>query len=66
MAFFFIAALTGCSGYPIKVGTVDQKVDTADVDFSKGRSISASAGGFQLLYLFLLVLTAATNARISG
>ncbi|MEJ2201710.1 MAG: hypothetical protein P8X63_11975 [Desulfuromonadaceae bacterium] len=42
--------LTGCTGRPIHLDSV-QQVDMADVDFSKGRQISVSASGFQLLLL---------------
>jgi len=43
--------LAACSGTPIKTGAARQGIDTANVDFSKGRKISASASGFQLLLL---------------
>lgn len=43
--------LAACSGTPIKTGVANQKIDTANVDFSKGRKISGSASGFQLLLL---------------
>jgi len=46
IAVFFIA---GCAGTPIRVGTVDQQLDKTNIDFTRGRSISASASGFQLL-----------------
>ena len=48
ISVFFIA---GCAGKPIKVGTVDKQLDNAKIDFTRGRSISASASGFQLLLL---------------
>jgi hypothetical protein len=43
--------LAACSGAPIKTGATNQRIDTAEIDFSKGRRISASASGFQLLLL---------------
>lgn len=43
--------LAACTGTPIKTGAADQQVDIDSVDFSKGRKISASASGFQLLLL---------------
>ena len=43
--------LVACSGAPIRIGADNQRIDTANIDFSKGRSISASASGFQLLLL---------------
>jgi hypothetical protein len=43
--------LAACSGAPIKTGVANQRIDTANVDYSKGRKISASASGFQLLLL---------------
>lgn len=43
--------LAACSGAPIKTGATNQQVDAAEIDFSKGRKISASASGFQLLLL---------------
>ena len=48
IAIFLIA---GCVGKPISVGTVDPKFDNANIDITTGRSISASASGFQLLLL---------------
>jgi hypothetical protein len=44
-----ILSMSGCAGKPIKVGSVDQQVDLSNIDLTKGRSISASASGFQLL-----------------
>jgi hypothetical protein len=41
--------LAACSGTPVRLGTPSDQVDTANVDFSNGRKISASASGFQLL-----------------
>ncbi len=38
--------LTACSGTPMNT---TQQVDTANIDFSRGRKVSASASGFQLL-----------------
>jgi hypothetical protein len=43
--------LAACSGAPIKTGATNQRIDAAEIDFSKGRKISASASGFQLLLL---------------
>ena len=41
--------LTACSGTPIKTGSANQRIDTTNIDYTMGRNISASAGGFQLL-----------------
>ncbi len=41
--------LAACSGTPVKTGASNEQIDTANVDFSKGRKITASASGFQLL-----------------
>jgi hypothetical protein len=43
--------LAGCAGRPINLGETNQQVDLAKVDFTKGRDLSASATGFQLLLL---------------
>jgi len=43
--------LAACSGTPIKTGAANEQIDIASVDFSKGRKITASAAGFQLLLL---------------
>jgi hypothetical protein len=43
--------LAACSGTPIKTGVANQRIDTANIDYSKGRRLSASASGFQLLLL---------------
>jgi hypothetical protein len=53
-AFLACAILTGCTGNVINLGNSsfgksDQKLDLSKIDFSKGRSVSAEAGGFQLL-----------------
>ena len=39
----------GCASNPIKVGSVDSQFNYDSIDWTKGRSISASASGFQLL-----------------
>jgi hypothetical protein len=52
--FAFLMALVfivGCSGTPIRFGGNDPNFDNTNVDFSKGREITASASGFQLLLL---------------
>ena len=41
--------LTGCAGKPIHLGETNQHIDLETVDLEKGRNISASASGFQLL-----------------
>lgn len=43
--------LVACSGAPMRTETGNLQVDAESVDFSKGRTISASASGFQLLLL---------------
>jgi hypothetical protein len=52
---FFILIIaffsTSCAGYPVKLESSKQPVDLASIDFSKGKQITASAGGFQLLLL---------------
>jgi hypothetical protein len=47
--FVMIIFSIGCAGKPIRVGVVDQEVNSANFDLTKGQSISASASGFQLL-----------------
>lgn len=51
--FILIIALfsAGCAGNPVKLESFQQPVNLAEIDFSKGRQITASAGGFQLLLL---------------
>ncbi len=44
---FFI--LFSCSGVSIKFGNSDQNFNRNSIDFSRGREISATASGFQLL-----------------
>jgi hypothetical protein len=46
---FAALLLSACSGTPVKTGEANQQIDMTDVDFSNGRTISASAAGFQLL-----------------
>lgn len=41
--------LSGCSGRPIHFGNSDQQINRRNIDFSKGRELSAEASGFQLL-----------------
>lgn len=49
VVFIAILFIIGCSGKPITVGHIDQKFSNTKVDFTRGRSIEASASGFQLL-----------------
>lgn len=49
VVFAAVFLMTGCAGKPIRVGPVDQQMERTNVDFTKGRTISASASGFQLL-----------------
>jgi hypothetical protein len=42
--------LAACSA-PVRLGTHSDEIDPADVDFSRGSKIRASASGFQLLLL---------------
>ncbi len=49
LVFITVFFIAGCAGKPIRVGTVDQQLDNTNIDFTRGRSISASASGFQLL-----------------
>jgi hypothetical protein len=44
--------IAGCSGKPIRINQQNQNIQLGDVDFTKGRDISASASGFQLLLFF--------------
>lgn len=50
-ALFGSLFLFGCAGKPIHLSENNQNVAIETVDFSKGRDISASASGFQLLLL---------------
>jgi len=49
MALFFIIS---CAGTQINFGGNDPNFDRINVDFSKGREITGSASGFQLLLWF--------------
>jgi len=51
LVFVAVLFVTGCSGVPISVGSLNQPdgLDNTNIDLTRGRSISASAGGFQLL-----------------
>jgi hypothetical protein len=49
VVFITILFINGCTGIPIKIGHIDQQFSTIKVDFTRGRSIEASANGFQLL-----------------
>lgn len=51
VVFLLVFFIAGCVGKPIKVGIVDQQFDNSNIDFTTGRSISASTSGFQLLLL---------------
>lgn len=42
-------AISSCSGVPIQFGDSSKKVNNSTVDFTRGREISATASGFQLL-----------------
>ncbi len=57
-----IFSLIGCAGKPVKVGLSSQQVESADIDYSQGRSISATASGFQLL-LFIPISVNDRHAR---
>lgn len=46
---FACVILSGCAGKPINFNAVNQEIKISDVDFSKGRTISSEASGFQLL-----------------
>lgn len=47
LAFALVAAmLVACSGQPVKIASV---TDVSKIDRTRGRPISAEAGGFQLL-----------------
>lgn len=55
-AFAILTLLTfsGCNGRPITIGSSQlgnsgQKVNVSKIDFTRGRDVSAEAGGFQLL-----------------
>ena len=42
-------ALSSCAGRPIQLDSANQQVNQANIDFTKGRELIASASGFQLL-----------------
>ena len=51
-----LAVLSACSGTPVKI---NEEVDRADIDMTKGRQIRAQAAGFQLF----LVIPINVNSR---
>jgi hypothetical protein len=42
---------SACAGTPVKLESSKPEIDLTKIDFSKGRDITASASGFQLLLL---------------
>ena len=42
---------SGCTGAPVSFNTVNPQISRDNIDFEKGRDLSASASGFQLLLL---------------
>ncbi len=59
-AFIITLLVVGCFSQPIRIGFLDPSMDT--IDFTKGRPISASASGFQLL-LFIPISLNDRQAR---
>jgi len=57
LTLLLMFGLVGCSGVPVKFNTIEK---SAGVDQSKGRKISASAAGFQLL----LFIPISINSRL--
>lgn len=51
--------LTACSGAPIKIGEANQYAGATNIDTYRGRNISATASGFQLL----LFIPISVNSR---
>jgi hypothetical protein len=49
LGLFCACLLVGCAGKPIKVGTIEPQFDYNSIDWSKGTTLQASAGGLQLL-----------------
>ncbi len=43
--------LSACAGQPITLGVEQSELNLSKIDFSKGREITSSASGFQLLLL---------------
>jgi hypothetical protein len=54
-----LVILAACTGTPIRVGTENQQISRDEIDFSKGRHLTADASGFQLL----LVIPISINDR---
>ena len=57
LTLLLVFSLVGCSGAPVKFNTIEK---SGNVDQSKGRKISASASGFQLL----LFIPISINSRL--
>jgi hypothetical protein len=49
MFVILLFTLAGCSGKPMHLQQTDKQVQISEVDLSKGKEITASASGFQLL-----------------
>ena len=56
MVALCLAVLSACSSTPVKI---NEEVDRADIDMTKGRQIRAQAAGFQLF----LVIPISVNSR---
>ena len=46
---FSLFILSACTGRPIDLGFANTKTNLTEIDFNKGRNLSATASGFQLL-----------------
>lgn len=51
VVLIIFALLAGCTGMQIRISDQNKSIKVTDVDFSKGRTVSGSASGFQLLLL---------------
>lgn len=54
-----VMILTACTGTTIRIRSDDAHINREDIDFSKGRPLTATASGFQLL----LVIPISINDR---
>ncbi len=51
IVFVCFILFSGCAGRPVKLSSTNAQADSSTVDFSKGREITGTASGFQLLLL---------------
>lgn len=61
----FLLFAQGCMGTPVRFNEANRGIKLEDVDFGRGRSIEASASGFQLLLLIPISINDRHNRAFS-